>query len=544
MSTPAFLWYATKRICRSFKNLPRKFRDYLVSLYKDWEYESKVYLACNDPVSYYSHDYFLKESGGAECIDSGEFPLKFHFAASLFSNLQGKRILDYGSGRGELTALLTSQGANVLGADISSAAIEIAKKLFPQAQFKVIKPYEVPHGPFDYIFLLDVIEHIRTDRIKPLLASLVEQLASDGKLCVHTNDADQDDTPEIRKFHPEHVTLLTGHELAQLLTDAGLTVELLLKRHREEEGYIGGIWCIAKKSNREKRTGPRTLFKYEATLGDQLCLTPVIAEYRRKHPDAYIAVKVTHPEIYINNPHVDEIIWTKSKAHFDIINTIQLPIAPQLRNMTLQDASAIQADLQLPEDAKRPQIFLSDLERHIWRNRFKRPNALLVAFAPYSGWKSKEWPISRWRVVVEWLQREYGASIIYVGKGDRPYPWIGHNLAGLTDLRELALLLEQCDLLLSVDNGVTHLAAAVGTPTVALYGPLLARYRITVPWIFPVQAKECVGCYHSDKWTVPPRICPLRHHKCMRDITTSDVMEVCSTVLRNLEKIKSKFQLQ
>jgi hypothetical protein len=272
------------------------------------------------------------------------------------------------------------------------------------------------------------------------------------------------------------------------------------------------------------------LITYEATVGDQLCLTPAIAEYRRIHPHDYLAVKVTHPEIYLNNPYVDEIVWDRSKSRFDAVKRLELPAAPQYRPMTLQDAAALQLGVELTEAQDRPQIYLSELERRVWSGRFRRPNGLVVGFAPYSGWVSREWLMDRWRQVADWLEQEMQATLVFLGKADRPYPWIGFNLAGLTDLRELGMVLEQCDLLLSVDNGITHMAAAVGTPTVALYGPILAKFRACAPFVLPVQATDCIGCYHDPCWTEPPRTCPEGHHKCMRDITVDQVMSACRQI--------------
>jgi len=530
-----FLMYMARRFVHIAFNIPRLLLKYVRRLRDEWQYHRRVELATNDPTAYYSSEYYLKECGGCECFGSGEIPTKFHFAASLLPEGASKKLtLDFACGRGEFTGFLNSKGVNVLGVDISPSAIEIAQKLYPMVAFKRIAVGEVPPGPFNAIFMIDVVEHMKRVDVATILCGLAAELESGGAICVHTNDGDQDGTSEIKRMHPEHILLFTARELAEVMRRAGLEVTLLLRRHRLEEGYTGGLWCVGRKSDRQKsQTERKVLIEYQATIGDQICLTPVIAEYRRKYPKDYIVVKVTHPEVYINNPHVDEIVWKADHPQddFDIIHHIELPTARKYRDLMLQDASAIQLGLKLTNEQKRPQVFLSEIEREIWRKRFRRPDGLVVGFAPYTRWSSREWPLQRWREVTDWLQHEHKATFLYLGNDTRPYPWIGYNLGGLTDLRELALVLEQCDLLLSVDNGTTHLAAAVGTPTVAIYGPVLARTRVSVPWILPVQAKDCIGCYNTTEWITPPKVCPLKHHKCMKDIKPADVISACRQLL-------------
>jgi ADP-heptose:LPS heptosyltransferase len=46
-----------------------------------------------------------------------------------------------------------------------------------------------------------------------------------------------------------------------------------------------------------------------------------------------------------------------------------------------------------------------------------------------------------------------------------------HNLAGKTSLGELAAVLKKCSLLIGIDSAPMHIAVAVGTPTVTIFGP-------------------------------------------------------------------------
>ena len=94
--------------------------------------------------------------------------------------------------------------------------------------------------------------------------------------------------------------------------------------------------------------------------------------------------------------------------------------------------------------------------------------------APY-----KRWPATRWGEVAQGLAED-GVGMVFIGdKSDAavvaeltPTLPAGSfvNVSGQTSLRELASVLAACDLLVSGDSGPMHLAVAVGTPTVALFG--------------------------------------------------------------------------
>ncbi len=104
----------------------------------------------------------------------------------------------------------------------------------------------------------------------------------------------------------------------------------------------------------------------------------------------------------------------------------------------------------------------------------------LVAIHPGSGGysRARRWEPGRWAVVADELVRRYRAQIVLVGtpadgaadvQACMAAPSL--NLAGKTTLPQLAALLARCDLFLGADSGVMHVAAAVGAPIVALFGP-------------------------------------------------------------------------
>ena len=106
----------------------------------------------------------------------------------------------------------------------------------------------------------------------------------------------------------------------------------------------------------------------------------------------------------------------------------------------------------------------------------------LVALHPGSGGysRARRWPLSGFQVVANALSADYKAQVVLVGgpeeqelaqqivAGLREPPV---NLVGQTTLRQLGAILQRCDLFVGNDNGLMHLAAAVGTPVVAIFGP-------------------------------------------------------------------------
>ena len=99
-----------------------------------------------------------------------------------------------------------------------------------------------------------------------------------------------------------------------------------------------------------------------------------------------------------------------------------------------------------------------------------------------SRWRFKQWLPERWAAVADALQERHGLRVVFsagpapeeaedvrqiLSRMRRP----AFNLAGRTSLAELALLLGRARMFLGVDTVAMHLAAAMQTPVVALFGP-------------------------------------------------------------------------
>lgn len=163
---------------------------------------------------------------------------------------------------------------------------------------------------------------------------------------------------------------------------------------------------------------------------------------------------------------------------------------------------------------------------------------LKVIIHPAASLPAKQWPLGRFAAVMRFLADRYAARFIYTGApGDAPLyaeierqgPFHGVDLCGKTSLRENISLYHSADLFFGVDSGPMHMAAAVGLPVVALFGP--TDERKWGPWGTGHEVISHRLSCHPCK----PHRC--RDHKCMEGIT---VDEVCAVLERKLTEIYPK----
>jgi len=136
-----------------------------------------------------------------------------------------------------------------------------------------------------------------------------------------------------------------------------------------------------------------------------------------------------------------------------------------------------------------------------------------IAVHPFTSDTLKQWPIDKFGQLIKRLSEKPGVKVLVVGRdeviGREYFDNLGSNVINLinrTSLVELAQILKQCRLLVTCDSGPMHLAAAVGTPVVALFrndlvGKTAKRWG---PW-----GKECVVIEKGN----------------LNDITTDEVAE-------------------
>ena len=138
--------------------------------------------------------------------------------------------------------------------------------------------------------------------------------------------------------------------------------------------------------------------------------------------------------------------------------------------------------LGVPHANKIPKIFLND-EDVLFGESFLKgsivdPKKMLIAVHPGSGSRQKCWPIDRYIELILWLNEEIDAQVLLISGPADTYTVEELRIKGndnfiLADklpLPFLSAVIKRCNFFVGNDSGITHLAAAVGTPTVAIFG--------------------------------------------------------------------------
>lgn len=193
--------------------------------------------------------------------------------------------------------------------------------------------------------------------------------------------------------------------------------------------------------------------------------------------------------------------------------------------------------LGIPVSETPPRLYLTPKEMHSARTLLRQQGipdgALVVGINPGATYGSaKCWLPERFREVTERLLRDNDVYVVYFGDqataslvkeicSDLPSRVV--NLAGATSLRELASVISNCDVILTNDSGPMHIADAVGTPIVALFGS--TSEVVTGPYRSGTlihKHVDCSPCYQ--------RTCPI-DFRCMKRIEADEVYEALHKIL-------------
>lgn len=145
------------------------------------------------------------------------------------------------------------------------------------------------------------------------------------------------------------------------------------------------------------------------------------------------------------------------------------------------------------------------------------PGASVPARAPSPSWA---------RELVEALHRSGRRVLVTGGPGERPLTSyvagdVGIDLGGATDLAGLADVLDRADVVVVGNTGPAHLAAAVGTPVVSLFAPVVPAERWR-PWQVDhvLLGDQSAACAASRA-----RICPVPGHPCLDGVAVQTVVD-------------------
>ena len=215
------------------------------------------------------------------------------------------------------------------------------------------------------------------------------------------------------------------------------------------------------------------------------------------------------------------------EARFVLLNDVRFGERALPRMIDRCAALALPAGANLPPDWPLPELKVSRPEVEAWRQKrgLNNDHRAIVALAPGAVGPSKRWPSAAYAALSRRLLAEGVAVWVLGGPDEKPLAAeiVGDTAArDLTgrDLRDAILALAAAGAAISNNSGLLHVAAALGTPSIGIFGP-------TSPWhwapLNPLAATietatelPCRPCHKP--------VCRLVHHRCMRDIAPDEVL--------------------
>jgi heptosyltransferase-2 len=190
-------------------------------------------------------------------------------------------------------------------------------------------------------------------------------------------------------------------------------------------------------------------------------------------------------------------------------------------------ALALPPGASLPSEWPLPELRVAPGEIESWRRRLglNSEGRPIVVLAPGAVGPSKRWPASAYAALAGRLMAEGFAVWVIGGPEEKSLAAeiIGDTHArDLTghDLRNAILALAAASIAVSNDSGLLHVAAALGTPSIGIFGPTSPWHWAPLnPLAATIETKTKVECRPCHK-----PVCRLVHHHCMREIPPDQVL--------------------
>jgi heptosyltransferase II len=288
-----------------------------------------------------------------------------------------------------------------------------------------------------------------------------------------------------------------------------------------EDAAIDELFCFTKLANNFLRRQQRDIIaKIERGKFDTAVLLTNSFSSAWWCWQGKVAQRIGYPDHFRRFLLTDKVPWPKEKMHqVDLYKKLLEPLGIQ-------------------KSKTAPRLFVSEKEvsesKELLYQRGYKKGQTLIGINPGASYGSaKCWPPDRFRALALELMQE--GSLVFFGDSStfslvkeicNGLPEQVMNLAGVTSLRELACIIKDCDLLVTNDSGPMHIAAAFGTPLIALFGS--TDDEATGPYGKPEavinKRVPCSPCFK--------RVCPI-DFPCMKGISVEEVVETARNILRN-----------
>jgi len=232
---------------------------------------------------------------------------------------------------------------------------------------------------------------------------------------------------------------------------------------------------------------------------------------------------------------IPERIGFFGEARFGLINRMRWGEKALPRFIDKNAALALPDGAARPPEWPVPQLAVPPEEASRWRQANGLGTGPAVALAPGSVGASKRWTYypEAARQLAErgldvWVvggpgEKALAQEIVAAG-GSRV-----RDLTG-TDLRNGILAMAAASVAISNDSGLMHIAAAIGTPTMGIFGPTSPYHWAPLNGLAAtVQTKTTVPCQPCHR-----PVCTMNDHRCMRDIPASDVVDTVQAMMHEV----------
>jgi len=299
-------------------------------------------------------------------------------------------------------------------------------------------------------------------------------------------------------------------------------------------------------------------------LGDVLCTLPMCDEVRRRHPEKLL-VFVTAPAwkevvvmsrcadlVYANKWWIYPFTFPANVTGLSLIKTVYNPQTTGEKSFTSGTSTHLINDLaascgftvapRLP--SLYPSSSLIEKTRVAYGLDSKTiGDRLLIGINPGPNWRVKEWEPAKWQKLIDRIHSEYAAVIIQFGTNKDDGLPDYDNLTGVKSLvsrlkgEELVALIAACDLIVSIDSGPVHVAGAVATPVIGLFGPLNPNLVLTreSPGLGLFADVPCLFCHNRTPVIHWIDGCP-NDIACMKTLDAESVFDAVKSMLAHNRK--------
>ena len=296
-------------------------------------------------------------------------------------------------------------------------------------------------------------------------------------------------------------------------------------------------------------------------MGDVVCALPLCDALRKKYPDKLIIFVTAslYRNIVLLSGMSDGVYGSKiwnwpfiMPEQFNIFGLVSSVYNPRNTDEILPESGAM---LHLVDDlASSCQITLINRQPHLYpseqlivktREKYglskkKIGKKLLIAINGGPTWPVRMWETFKWQRLINHIHLKYDAVILLFGQTPPGKSSDLERLEGVFSLfnqlapEEIVALISICDMVVAIDSGPVHLAGAVGTPVIGLFGALNPLFRLPPdsPSIGLSSDMNCRFCNHRTPILHWKEGCPY-DIECMQRLDVGKVFETIQFLLTN-----------